>query len=369
MPKAKKKKNQLDTYLHKIYYDPEHPAGFGSIYNLYKFAKKEKKHFKPTIVKIKQWLKTQDTYTLHKPVRKKFRRNKIWVFGMDSQWEADLVDLASLRHLNNGYTFLLTCIDVLSKYSWVIPLKNKTGESLVKAFKQILSSSDRTPIKLFTDNGTEFKNKQFQKMLRDNDIGHFTSKNETKAPTIERYNRSLKSKMFKYFTSMNTSKYIDVLPKLVKSYNNTKHRTIGQTPASVNVSNQMTVKRKMYGQDKQERISSFKFQVGDKVRVSKMKMTFEKGYRPNWTDEIFKIVKQITRSPPVYKVKDLMDEQIEGTFYENELQKVDKHDDAMFIIDKVLKRRKRKGKNEYFVSWKGYPEKFNEWVSDIVVSS
>ncbi|XP_072046821.1 uncharacterized protein [Amphiura filiformis] len=360
------KQKQLQKFLHEVYYDPKHPSGFGSIHDLYKMAKKEKPLLNPTVHKIKQWLRNQDTYTLHKPVKKKFPRNKVWVYGMDSQWEADLADLSSLSHLNKGYKFLLTCIDVLSKFAWVIPLKNKKGDTLVKAFKQILSKG-RTPINLFTDSGTEFKNKQFQKMLQINGIYHFTSRNETKCPTVERFNRTIKTKMYKYFTSKHTYKYIDVLPKLVEAYNNAEHRTIGQSPSSVNISNQMSVKQKIYGR-KQKKPPTFKLQVGDKVRISKMKMTFEKGYKPNWTNEIFKISQRLPRTPPVYRIKDLLGEELEGTFYESEMQKIEKDDDAMFIIDKVLKRRKQKGKTEYFVSWKGYPKKFNSWVSDIEIA-
>ncbi len=361
-------KKKLNTFLNRIYYDPKHPAGFGSVQDLYKLVKNEKPLLKVTIPKIKEWLRRQDTYTLHKPVRRKFPRNKIMVFGMDSQFESDLVDMSSVAHLNRGYKFLLTCIDVLSKYAWVVPLKNKKGESLVKAFELILKEG-RVPVQLFTDSGTEFKNKLFQKLLRQKGIHHFTSRNETKCPTVERFNRTLKTKMYKYFTSKNTSKYIDVLPSLVEAYNNTKHRTIGQTPSSVTVFNQMKVKQKIYGSGKQNK-TQFKFKLGDKVRISKMKMTFEKGYRPNWTDEIFLISQRLNRIQPVYRIKDLLGEKLQGTFYESELQKVEKDDNDLFIIDKILKRRrKRNGKTEYFVSWKGYPEKFNSWVSDIVITN
>ena len=110
-----------------------------------------------SVNKVKTWLQSQDTYTLHKPARKRFRRNRVIVFAMDSQWEADLVDLQSLRRHNKGYRYLLTCIDVLSKYAWVVPLKDKKRSTLVKAFQKILSSG-RTPVRLFTDKGTEFKN-------------------------------------------------------------------------------------------------------------------------------------------------------------------------------------------------------------------
>ncbi|XP_072019684.1 uncharacterized protein [Amphiura filiformis] len=175
--------------------------------------------------------------------------------------------------------------------------------------------------------------------------------------------------MWKYFTHKNTSKYIDVLPKFVQAYNNAKHRSIGTSPSSVNLDNQMEIKKRLYDEDDVNKSPTFKFKEGDRVRLSKVKMTFEKGYRPNWTEEIFVVSKCVKRNPPVYRIKDLDGEDLEGTFYEKELQKVVKEDDDLYIIDKVLKRRKRGGKNEYFVSWRGYPSKFNSWVSDIQIGS
>lgn len=355
---------EVSDYLREIYYDPSQPSGYGSVKTLYLAARK--KGLKITMDGVKKWLQSQDTYTLHKPVRKRFHRNRVKVFAMDSQWEADLVDLQSLGRHNKGYRYLLTCIDVLSKYAWVVPLKDKKGSTLVKAFQKILSSG-RTPVRLFTDKGTEFKNREFQNLLRRKGIHYFTPNNETKCSIVERFNRTLKTKMWKYFTDKNTNKYIDALPKFIKAYNNSKHRSIGTSPASVNIGNQMEIKKRLYGVDSKDSRTNFKFKVGDLVRISKVKRTFEKGYRANWTEEIFVVSKCVKRNPPVYVLKDLGGEKIEGTFYMEELQKVEKEDDDLYIIEKVLKRRKRKGRTEYFVSWRGYPSKFNSWVSDIQI--
>ena len=108
----------------------------------------------------------------------------------------------------------------------------------------------------------------------------------------------------------------------------------------------------------------FKFEFGDKVRISNLTRPFKKGYLPKWTEEIFTISSRISRRPPVYKVKDYDGEEIEGTFYEEELQKVTKTD-QVYRIERVLKKRKRNGKMEYFVKWFGYPDKFSSWVDHI----
>ena len=174
---------------------------------------------------VKEWLSQQDVYTLHKPARRHYRRSRVIVSGKDAQFQADLVDVQSLSRYNKGFKYLLTCVDIFNKYAWVIPLKTKQGQELVKAFRTILSSG-RKPLKLQTDKGTEFLNRQFQKFLRDNNIHFFTVNSGLKASLIERFNRTFKNKMYKYFTAKNTLSYIDVLPQLVSSYNNTYHRSI-----------------------------------------------------------------------------------------------------------------------------------------------
>ena len=142
----------MNDYLSSVYYDPKRPGGYGGMERLYADVKKEGK-FKISREKVKKWLMEQDAYTLHKPARRHFKRNRVIVGGIDQQWQMDLADMQSMQKFNEGYRYLLVCIDVLSKYAWVIPLKNKTGLSLVEAFKIILSSG-RKPEKIMTDQGT-----------------------------------------------------------------------------------------------------------------------------------------------------------------------------------------------------------------------
>ena len=139
----------MDDYLPSIYYDPKRSEGFGGVGRLYQDVKKEGK-FKISRKEIKEWLMKQDAYTLHKPMRRHFKRNRVIVGGIDQQWQMDLADMQSMRKFNDGYRYLLVCIDVFSKYAWVVPLKNKTGPALVEAFKIILASG-RKPEKIMTD--------------------------------------------------------------------------------------------------------------------------------------------------------------------------------------------------------------------------
>ena len=184
----------MDDYLSSVYYDPKRSGAFGGVDRLYKDVKKERK-FKISRTRIKEWLMKQDTYTLHKPMRRHFRRNRVIVDGIDHQWQMDLADMQSMQKFNDGYRYLLVCIDVFSKYAWVVPLKNKTGLSVVKAFKFILASG-RKPEKI-TDQGMEFFNKHFKALLKDEDIELYNTYNETKASVVERLIRTLKTRMWR----------------------------------------------------------------------------------------------------------------------------------------------------------------------------
>jgi hypothetical protein len=336
------------------YRDPKQPASFGGVNALQRALKGKKKN-------IQQWLSLKDSYTLHKPIRHKFQRNRVLVSDIDRQFQTDLADMQSLSQFNKGYKYLLTCIDVFSKYAWAIPLKDKTGKSVKVALETIFK--ERKPQVLQSDDGTEYKNKIVQDYLKSLNIKFFTTHNQTKSSVIERFNRTLKTKMWKYFTEFNTRKYIDVIDQLLYSYNHTYHRSIKMEPSSVNQSNKNEVLQNQYGDLKKLKPKSAQFKVDDTVRISKQKLHFEKGYEQNWTRELFKIHQIIPRIPVVYKVKDLQGEVIEGTFYEAELQKV--IDSGFYPVEKVIKKRKRNGIIEYFVKFQGYPEKFNTWVTDV----
>lgn len=354
----------MEKKLASIYLDPTHPASFSGLDAVYR-AVKEEGESEISRKQVQDWLRQQEVYTLHKPARRLYKRSRVIVPGIDAQFQADLCDVQNLSRYNKGYKYLLTCVDIFSKYAWVVALKTKQGQELVKAFQTILSSG-RKPSKLQTDQGTEFLNRVFQKFLRDNNIAFFTVKSGLKASVVERFNRTFKNKMYKYSTYKNTLCYIDVLPQLVKSYNNTYHRSIKMKPSEVTKANEGKVWHTLYGNNIQMRVR-FKFQVGDRVRISKAKRIFKKSYLPNFTEELFTVYKRFLRQVPVYKLKDDAGEILDGTFYEPELQKIIKNDDV-YRVEKVLRKRKRRGVTEYFVKWKGYSDKFNSWVSEKDIS-
>jgi len=185
----------------------------------------------------------------------------------------------------------------------------------------------------------------------------YTTEHEEKSSMVERWNRTMKENMFKYFTANNTNKYIDVLDDFVERYNNTRHSSMKMTPVEVSKkTNAITVYGNLYP-DLTRRPMRAKVKIGDKLRIQKKKGLFEKGFTPNWTEEVFTVSKVQRTDPITYKITDLNDEEVQGTFYEQELQMTSQE---IFRIEKVVK----KGKTKSVVNWRGYPESFNSWVDN-----
>jgi len=248
-------------------------------------------------------------------------------------------------------------LDVFSKYGWIVPLKDTKGETVAEAFKTIFKEG-RKPQYLWTDKGKEYYNKHVKELLKKNKITLYSTENEEKSSVCERWNRTIKTKMWKQFTVQGNTRYLDMLPKLVKEYN-TRHSSTKMTPFEASKKkNEGVVYFNLYGN--MEQLSSKpKFKVGDKVRLSKYKRkVFDKGYTPNWTEEVFTVDKIQSTIPVTYKLKDLNNEEIKGSFDEPELLKA-KQD--VFRIDKVVRRDHKK--KQALLSWKGYSDEFNTWIS------
>ena len=304
---------------------------------------------------------------LHKPVRKHFKKRRVISKHVDDIWAADLVDMQYYSRANKGYKHILMIIDVFSKYGWAVPLKNKTGVEIVRAFTEIWNSGQKPPKYLWTDKGKEFDNKLFRNLLEEKNVHMYWTENEEKSCIVERWNRTIKSKMWKYFTKNRTGVYIDILPEIITKYNNTYHRSIKCTPSDARKpSNYQHVFNALYNDHEGLYTNSFrpspKFKIDDQVRISKLKKKFEKGYTANWTEEVFIIQTVQPTIPYTYKLKDTKNEIVKGTFYEPELQLAKQ---TTFRIEKVLRRRTTKdGKREIFVKWVGYSPAFNQWIPE-----
>ena len=244
---------------------------------------------------------------LHKPIRRKFEKRRVIITGknskspIDNTWTADLVDMKKYSKWNKGYKYLLTVLDVFSKYAWVIPIKDKKGETIKNAFKGIINN--RKPTYLWTDK--EFYNSIFGDYLKENGITLYSTQ---KSSVIERFKRTLKGKM------KNNKIYTDILQKIVDEYNNTYHSTIKMKPkeASMKKNESLTFLNSYFSKAPIKLKKPF-FKIGDKVRI-----IFDKG---NLSEELF-IIKDIKPTIPItYKIKDSLGEDIKGFFYEQELKK------------------------------------------------
>ena len=329
--------------MEKIYYDPNHPAALGGVAKLQKAVGKT----------AATWLETQRAYTLHKPMRHRFPTRKTRGSHHAMQFQADLNDMITYK--NKGFRYILTVVDIFSRFAWAQPLKTKTGIEMVEAFKKIFR--DSKPHYLQTDQGSEFENKVFQAFLKKQGVKHFSVKSPYKASLVERFNRTLKTRMFRYFTYQGSYEWVKVLPQLVDSYNRSSHRSLPKGMTPLEASNAESQYRVWQNQEKDDTIKKSKFKLGDQVRISKVKGTFEKGYLPNWSEEIFTIDKIDRRTSPImYVLKDEGGETIEGKFYVQELQKVK---EELFAIEKIIRRKGSK----YLVKFLGYPGQ--HWVDEL----
>ena len=153
-----------------------------------------------------------------------------------------------------------------SKYAFVIPLKDKKGISILNAFDKIIKQYNRKPNKIWVDQGGEFYNNIFKKWLSDNDIIMYSRYYEGKSVVAERFIKTLKSKLYKHVTAIGKNVYYDVLDDVANKYSNTKHSAIKMKPIDVRDNNN----KRVYIDEHNEKRSRFK--VGDRVRISKLKI-------------------------------------------------------------------------------------------------
>ena len=344
----------------KAYTSPGSPFAFSSPNRVFN-------HFNGSIPlnKIKKWLQASDTYTLHRQPKAPKPRNPTYVYYKRYQFQIDLVEIGKMANANDNYRYLLTAIDIFSRYAFVEPIKNKTALVFLKGFKTIVKKAGQPPRKILADRGLEIKNKFFIDYCRRKGITLLHSDNFVHALFVERFNRSLKSLMFKYMTSRGTDRFIHVLQSLVKTYNSRIHRMIGMSPAEAEKARNAP-KVRMKQEEAYAKIKRRlpKFKKGQTVRISNYRAQFDRGYNKQFTEEIYKIRRVFTRLPiPTYELETLDgDETVEGNFYANELTLA--KPPKLFGIEKIVRRKKdkRTGQKLVLVKWKGY--KNLSWIAE-----
>lgn len=298
--------------------------------------------------------KKQVVNELHKAARKNFPRRYTIIKSFDDLWQIDLAEFIPYSRENNGFKYILIVIDCFSKYLWTRPLKTKTGVEVANAMAEVMNDG-RIPRNIQSDNGTEFYNVNFARLMKKHNINHYSTYSTKKASIAERVIRTVKENLYKAFSMRGKYKWTDILANITLDYNKRKHRTIGMKPIDVTRHTKLDVYKhmKIFGKPR--------FAVGDTVRISKHKSVFAKGYTANWTSELFKVVKVQVTNPITYKLKDVYGQPIQGCFYEFELQKT-KHP-SVYLVEKVLKRKGTK----LYIKWLGLNER--SWINkkDLVV--
>ena len=257
--------------------------------------------------------------------------------------------------INKGYKYIFSHIDVFSKIAYAYPIKSKKIQDIKPCFEKIFKKNK--PKYIWLDREPAFFSKEMQQFFKGNKVKIYHTNSHLKAVVIERFNRSLRELMTKEFVKNNNTVWYNILPKLIKIYNNRYHSAIKMKPIQVNKNNEKCIKENIYSYNKTSK--NPKFKVNDLVRISlKRRNLFDKpSGNIKWSEELFKIHSINKSNVITYKIKDLNGEIIKGIFYERELQKT-KNTSEVYGIEKIIK----KNKNKYLVKWRGYSNDFNSWI-------
>jgi co-chaperonin GroES (HSP10) len=295
---------------------------------------------------------------LHKPARIHFQRRNTVLKGIHDLYQADLIEMKPYSRINKGFKYILTVINCFTKVADAVPLKDKKGKSVTDAMELVINRDKHKIKHLQTDDGKEYFNKDFAKLMRKHNINHYSTFSEKKATIIERFNRTLKGALYKAFSNRGSHVWHDILSRLIEEYNVKYHRTIGMAPKDVNRNNWKKVLKniKKNTKPKKEKKQPQKFKVGDKVRISKYKGVFSKKYLPNWTNEVFIVHRVQPTHPETYILKDNKGELLQGGFYGHEMLKSKSGD--VYLVEKILRRKKDKA----LVRWLGFDKSQDSWV-------
>ncbi len=351
----------MDEKLREIYRKPN--VGLGGQEKLYRAAKQHLPDLNRK--QVEEFLTGEESYTLHKPVRRNFERSRIFVRRIGQLWQMDLAQMDGLAHWNDVIKFLLVIIDCFSKQLSVAPMKDKTAASVAKRLDQILRDVE-PPECIQSDKGGEFMGAPVIKLLKDKGITFYQAQNEKKAAIAERVIRTLKGLFYRWLTVSNTFRYIDKLDEFVYNYNHSYHRSIKRSPAEVTGDNEEEVAKVLFPPETKPNLDrlTYKFAVGDLVRVTNLAGPFDKGYRANNTMEIFTVHERLRTHPQRYRLRDATGSVIVGSWYEKEMTRVTQPPDPEYLVEKVIRRRTINRERWLFVKWQGYPSSQNSWVRE-----
>ena len=367
--------NEKMKVLLRLYGNHKLQCGLSSARKLYNEARKHVSNL--TYGDVRTFLSSQDSYTLHKQGRKNFPRRKIVVSRPGVIASVDLADMSLLKEQNDGVRYLLFILDSFSRYLIIKPLRDKSGASVLQAFKGVFENVGEgfaSVKRVFCDKGREWYNIKVASYLKSKRIRLYSVQNqETKAALVERCIRTIKQKIYKYLTHNSTLRYINVLEGVVAGYNTSEHRSLkNRTPSQIHFTTNENLVRELFIYNyikpcSSKKAFSFDLKVDDTVRVSKYRETLgHKGFVKQNSEEIFRIyrIKEVPHYGKIYFLKDLRNDVIEGSFYGYELVKTKLPE--IFKVSRIIRRRvnSKTKQREVLVEWEGYSDDFNEWIPE-----
>jgi hypothetical protein len=351
-----KNKDECINHFNLNYTNPSHPIAFSGVNNIYKYYEGVLK-----VKEIENLLASVESYTLRREY-KNLRRNPSFSHFKRYQFQADLIDIQKFARWNDGVKYIFAVIDTFTRKAWVRPCKDKTANSILNAFKEILQEAKKPPLTLVTDRGSELRNKNFMLFCKNMKIKFFHNFTSVHAAYVERFNRTFQNLIYKYMSQFKTRRYIDNLQNFVSSYNNREHRMIAMSPEEAeDEKNHEKVALKMLSYHNTIKYEKPKYKINQLVRIALQKGVFHRGYNEQSNFEVFNIydIKQ-TLPKPLYLLETYdKKEKLVGGFYAHELTPVNSN---IFKVEKVIKQRKVRGQLQYFVKWKGYDSTHNSWI-------
>lgn len=359
---------KYDAYLKSFYYNPKAPGSFSSYTKLWGGVKNDPAKPKDLqLADVKNWLTLQDTHLVHARPPSHFKTQRTVVEYIDMEWQTDIIVMTSLAKQNRPFKYILVIIDVFRRFLFTRPLKTKTATETAKLFQEVIDVNGKAPEQVSSDQGGEYRGRPFQEMLKTNHISHFLCYGPHHASICERVNQTIEHRLYKYFTENATTRFVDILQDITYSINNTVHSTLKRTPASINEDNEAQVYHDVYEKfviQAAQQPLNYKFKIGDLVRISTVRSPFHQGYKTMWTEEIFSVSNLIPSRPERYRLKDLLQHEILGSFYQEELQRstADTTESVKYVIDRVISYKTVRGVKFAKVRWYGVPQKFDTYI-------
>ena len=346
----------ITQQIAKTYYSIDNPEGYAGASKLKNKYPKNKKA-------IDKWLSSQTTYTIHKPMKRRFPTRKYRVPCINHLWQIDLMEMIPYASINNGYKYIVTCVDVFSRFARAQPIKTKSASAVHDALKIMID--DTTPKYIQTDLGKEFYNNKVKQLFDVYKIRHYSVHSQFKAAIVERFNRTLREKLNRYFTHHNKKRWIDVLPQIINTYNKSPHRSL-KMKRPIDIVNDINMWTDMEMKRGRHYTMRKPYSIGSLVRISRISAAspFRKNFDQNWSEEIFTIVAIDKKDVPImYIIEDSNNQIIQGKFYHEELQVIGDKKPSVFRIEEILRTRGKGRHKQYYVKWYGYDKTYNSWIS------